>query len=216
MKTWELGSRETLALLIETGLDYIFSSWKPVVSLWHPYRCTACAACHMMWLASWLSVTSVRTGSMEGKPVFVQENVNCGCSILAGSWKICTAFDWYMFCSCVGVEEDKATEIDLYHCPNCEVTHGPSVSESTFFMFPCHAVIGLCLFWSALIIFTVFSLTSAQTPWRQQAARLWSLWNESSNSTCENWKFAVCQGATEPYFPKVSFNQSMSPQANAV
>lgn len=32
-------------------------------------------------------------------------------------------------CSCVGVEEDKATEIDLYHCPNCEVTHGPSVSE---------------------------------------------------------------------------------------
>lgn len=33
-------------------------------------------------------------------------------------------------CSCVGVEEDKATEIDLYHCPNCQVTHGPSVSKS--------------------------------------------------------------------------------------
>lgn len=92
--------------------------------------------------------------------------------------------DICLFCSCVGVEEDKAAEIDLYHCPNCEVTHGPSVSESTFFMFPCHAVIGLCLFQSALIIFTVFSLTSAQTPWRQQAARLCSLWNESSNSTC--------------------------------
>uniref|UniRef100_A0A674MYJ9 PHD finger protein 8 n=1 Tax=Takifugu rubripes TaxID=31033 RepID=A0A674MYJ9_TAKRU len=50
--------------------------------------------------------------------------------------------DWFHG-SCVGVEEDKAAEIDLYHCPNCEVTHGPSVSESTFFMFPCHAVIGL-------------------------------------------------------------------------
>lgn len=33
-------------------------------------------------------------------------------------------------CSCVGVEEDKAAEIDLYHCPNCQVTHGPSVSKS--------------------------------------------------------------------------------------
>lgn len=44
--------------------------------------------------------------------------------------------DLCLFCSCVGVEEDKAAEIDLYHCPNCEVTHGPSVSESTFFIFP--------------------------------------------------------------------------------
>lgn len=34
-------------------------------------------------------------------------------------------------CSCVGVEEDKAAEIDLYHCPNCQVTHGPSVSKSS-------------------------------------------------------------------------------------
>uniref|UniRef100_A0A674MAG5 PHD finger protein 8 n=1 Tax=Takifugu rubripes TaxID=31033 RepID=A0A674MAG5_TAKRU len=34
--------------------------------------------------------------------------------------------DWFHG-SCVGVEEDKAAEIDLYHCPNCEVTHGPSV-----------------------------------------------------------------------------------------
>uniref|UniRef100_A0A8C9YET0 PHD finger protein 8 n=1 Tax=Sander lucioperca TaxID=283035 RepID=A0A8C9YET0_SANLU len=36
--------------------------------------------------------------------------------------------DWFHG-SCVGVEEDKAAEIDLYHCPNCQVTHGPSVSE---------------------------------------------------------------------------------------
>uniref|UniRef100_A0A8C9SZV9 Histone lysine demethylase PHF8 n=1 Tax=Scleropages formosus TaxID=113540 RepID=A0A8C9SZV9_SCLFO len=34
--------------------------------------------------------------------------------------------DWFHG-SCVGVEEDKATDIDLYHCPNCQVTHGPSV-----------------------------------------------------------------------------------------
>ncbi|XP_036388791.1 histone lysine demethylase PHF8 [Megalops cyprinoides] len=34
--------------------------------------------------------------------------------------------DWFHG-SCVGVEEEKATEIDLYHCPNCQVTHGPSI-----------------------------------------------------------------------------------------
>jgi len=27
------------------------------------------------------------------------------------------------------VEEDKAAEIDLYHCPNCQITHGPSISK---------------------------------------------------------------------------------------
>uniref|UniRef100_A0A3B4H4C1 PHD finger protein 8 n=1 Tax=Pundamilia nyererei TaxID=303518 RepID=A0A3B4H4C1_9CICH len=36
--------------------------------------------------------------------------------------------DWFHG-SCVGVEEDKAAEIDLYHCPNCQVTHGPSVID---------------------------------------------------------------------------------------
>uniref|UniRef100_A0A3B3VHV4 PHD finger protein 8 n=1 Tax=Poecilia latipinna TaxID=48699 RepID=A0A3B3VHV4_9TELE len=34
--------------------------------------------------------------------------------------------DWFHG-SCVGVEEDKAAEIDQYHCPNCQVTHGPPV-----------------------------------------------------------------------------------------
>uniref|UniRef100_A0A8C1GK23 Histone lysine demethylase PHF8 n=1 Tax=Cyprinus carpio TaxID=7962 RepID=A0A8C1GK23_CYPCA len=34
--------------------------------------------------------------------------------------------DWFHG-SCVGVEEDKAADIDQYHCPNCQVTHGPSV-----------------------------------------------------------------------------------------
>ncbi|XP_006875315.1 PREDICTED: histone lysine demethylase PHF8-like isoform X2 [Chrysochloris asiatica] len=36
--------------------------------------------------------------------------------------------DWFHG-SCVGVEEEKATDIDLYHCPNCEVLHGPSVMK---------------------------------------------------------------------------------------
>uniref|UniRef100_A0A8C9U3G5 PHD finger protein 8 n=1 Tax=Scleropages formosus TaxID=113540 RepID=A0A8C9U3G5_SCLFO len=34
--------------------------------------------------------------------------------------------DWFHG-SCVGVEEEKAAEIDQYHCPNCQVTHGPSI-----------------------------------------------------------------------------------------
>uniref|UniRef100_V9KE44 Histone lysine demethylase PHF8 n=1 Tax=Callorhinchus milii TaxID=7868 RepID=V9KE44_CALMI len=34
--------------------------------------------------------------------------------------------DWFHG-SCVGVEEEKAADIDLYHCPNCEKTQGPSV-----------------------------------------------------------------------------------------
>ncbi|XP_063792478.1 histone lysine demethylase PHF8 isoform X2 [Pseudophryne corroboree] len=36
--------------------------------------------------------------------------------------------DWFHG-SCVGVEEEKASEIDLYHCPNCQITHGPSVMK---------------------------------------------------------------------------------------
>uniref|UniRef100_H3BAZ8 PHD finger protein 2 n=1 Tax=Latimeria chalumnae TaxID=7897 RepID=H3BAZ8_LATCH len=30
------------------------------------------------------------------------------------------------FNSCVGVEEEEAPDIDIYHCPNCEKTHGKS------------------------------------------------------------------------------------------
>ncbi|XP_063303676.1 lysine-specific demethylase 7A [Pelobates fuscus] len=33
--------------------------------------------------------------------------------------------DWF-HSSCVKVEEHQAADIDLYHCPNCEVLHGPS------------------------------------------------------------------------------------------
>uniref|UniRef100_A0A8C4LTL1 JmjC domain-containing protein n=1 Tax=Equus asinus TaxID=9793 RepID=A0A8C4LTL1_EQUAS len=34
-----------------------------------------------------------------------------------------------IFLHCVGVEEEKAADIDLYHCPNCEVLHGPSIMK---------------------------------------------------------------------------------------
>ncbi|XP_060619275.2 histone lysine demethylase PHF8 isoform X1 [Anolis sagrei] len=36
--------------------------------------------------------------------------------------------DWFHG-SCVGVEEDAAASIDLYHCPNCQLLHGPSVMK---------------------------------------------------------------------------------------
>ncbi|KAF6390628.1 PHD finger protein 8 [Rhinolophus ferrumequinum] len=36
--------------------------------------------------------------------------------------------DWFHG-SCVGVEEERAADIDLYHCPNCEVLHGPSIMK---------------------------------------------------------------------------------------
>lgn len=32
--------------------------------------------------------------------------------------------------SCVQVEEHHAVDIDVYHCPNCDVERGPSLSES--------------------------------------------------------------------------------------
>lgn len=92
-----------------------------------------------------------RYGFFLNYKFIIQQNINCGCNcnIYAGSCKSLqssTYDNWVFLCSCVGVEEDKAAEIDLYHCPNCEVTHGPSVSEWTFFMYPCHSIIGLYLF----------------------------------------------------------------------
>lgn len=34
----------------------------------------------------------------------------------------------FVSCSCVEVEEHYAVDIDVYHCPNCDVLHGPSLS----------------------------------------------------------------------------------------
>lgn len=31
--------------------------------------------------------------------------------------------------SCVGVDEDDAPDIDVYHCPNCEKNHGKSTCK---------------------------------------------------------------------------------------
>ncbi|XP_054844233.1 lysine-specific demethylase 7A isoform X1 [Eublepharis macularius] len=36
--------------------------------------------------------------------------------------------DWFHG-SCVRVEEHHAVDIDLYHCPNCEILHGPSLMK---------------------------------------------------------------------------------------
>uniref|UniRef100_A0A8C9T3T5 Lysine-specific demethylase PHF2 n=1 Tax=Scleropages formosus TaxID=113540 RepID=A0A8C9T3T5_SCLFO len=36
--------------------------------------------------------------------------------------------DWFHG-SCVGVDEDEAPDIDIYHCPNCEKTHGKSTCK---------------------------------------------------------------------------------------
>uniref|UniRef100_A0A8C9THC1 Lysine-specific demethylase PHF2 n=1 Tax=Scleropages formosus TaxID=113540 RepID=A0A8C9THC1_SCLFO len=37
--------------------------------------------------------------------------------------------DWFHG-SCVGVDEDDAPDIDIYHCPNCEADHGKSTRKS--------------------------------------------------------------------------------------
>lgn len=111
----------------------------------------------------------------------------------------------YFLCSCVGVEEDKAAEIDLYHCPNCQVTHGPSVSKS------CrnpHYFIHVFSF-SLNKVFdpssVSFIIHSAKTPWRQQTDdRLQLCWNKRSKSPGQDGKSTVCTGATESDVPQVS------------
>ena len=38
--------------------------------------------------------------------------------------------------SCVGVEEEEAPDIDIYHCPNCEKTHGKSTCKYSPVLLP--------------------------------------------------------------------------------
>lgn len=38
--------------------------------------------------------------------------------------------------SCVGVEEEEAPDIDIYHCPNCEKTHGKSTCKYSTMLLP--------------------------------------------------------------------------------
>ena len=35
-----------------------------------------------------------------------------------------------VLCSCVGIEEHQSTDIDNYHCPNCQPEHGPLTCKS--------------------------------------------------------------------------------------
>ena len=38
--------------------------------------------------------------------------------------------------SCVGVEEEEAPDIDIYHCPNCEKTHGKYTCKYSTILLP--------------------------------------------------------------------------------
>lgn len=33
------------------------------------------------------------------------------------------------FCSCVGVQEHQASDIEIYHCPSCQMMNGPLVCK---------------------------------------------------------------------------------------
>jgi len=50
-----------------------------------------------------------------------------------------------MYSSCVGVEEEEAPDIDIYHCPNCEKTHGKSTCKYTCTAGP-RTQDGFCIF----------------------------------------------------------------------
>ncbi len=40
-------------------------------------------------------------------------------------WCILREVVYINLCSCVGIEEHQCTDIDNYHCPNCQPEHGP-------------------------------------------------------------------------------------------
>lgn len=42
----------------------------------------------------------------------------------------------FLHFSCVGVEEEEAPDIDIYHCPNCEKTHGKSTCKYWAMLLP--------------------------------------------------------------------------------
>lgn len=48
-------------------------------------------------------------------------------------WKLAqtNVISAFKYSSCVGVEEEEAPDIDIYHCPNCEKTHGKSTCKYT-------------------------------------------------------------------------------------
>lgn len=72
-------------------------------------------------------LTSTNTDLSKGH--FHDQAVTSGICFLYGFNVNVT--DWTPSCvsSCVQVEEHHAVDIDVYHCPNCDVVQGPSLSE---------------------------------------------------------------------------------------
>lgn len=60
---------------------------------------------------------------------FPQQAVTSGLSVLSCLNVVVTDWTPSCVCSCVQVEEHHAVDIDVYHCPNCDVVQGPSLSE---------------------------------------------------------------------------------------
>lgn len=40
---------------------------------------------------------------------------------------------FHLLFSCVGVQEHQASDIEIYHCPNCQLTHGPLLCKYTHY-----------------------------------------------------------------------------------
>ncbi|KAL6089388.1 hypothetical protein STEG23_029387 [Scotinomys teguina] len=54
----------------------------------------------------------------------------CGLSYDENHFMIeCDLCQEWFHCACVGIEEEKAADIDIYPCPDCEVSHGPSIMK---------------------------------------------------------------------------------------
>nr|XP_058147451.1 histone lysine demethylase PHF8 isoform X3 [Dasypus novemcinctus] len=70
--------------------------------------------------------------TLQGRPKMASVPVYCLCRLPYDVTRFmieCDMCQDWFHGSCVGVEEEKAADIDLYHCPNCEVLHGPSVMK---------------------------------------------------------------------------------------
>lgn len=46
--------------------------------------------------------------------------------------------------SCVGVQEYQATDIEIYHCPNCQLAHGPLVCKFYVIAWHCNGIEKIC------------------------------------------------------------------------
>uniref|UniRef100_A0A8C3NKF2 Uncharacterized protein n=1 Tax=Geospiza parvula TaxID=87175 RepID=A0A8C3NKF2_GEOPR len=71
-------------------------------------------------------------GGRPGGPAMASVPVYCLCRLPYDVTRFmieCDGCQDWFHGSCVGVEEEAAAEIDLYHCPQCAVLRGPSVSE---------------------------------------------------------------------------------------